>query len=413
MANALVGYASFEGDGDNITGLSVSLVDDNATVTFPEGIPPDGIPKEVIVFTALPLTVVYYILATCGIVFAAVCLIFNIIYRKRKIVRLTSPNLNYLIIVGAVLLYMSVFFWVSPAKEEMEATVLCNFRIWLFSIGNTLCLAVVLSKMWRVHYIFTSPSPKRKPKPPQDWHLLIITLVIVSVDLVILLIPTAIEKSRSRGQLAESQEHRETEDELGVAQIHRYYSCYSDSQLIWLFMSYIYKFLLQIAAIYFAFMSRKIRFKALNDSKEIAAIIYITSLLLVISAFGFWIGLLYLNTSTVVFGLAQFLTASVILGLLFIPKMISLRLDPQGVNIFSGGQRNTTTASINQSSIDILETGHKMQELSSRVKELESELEKHQNGSSSTVTPLYTCNITTPTQTSPDSKLDPGMDPEP
>ena len=35
MANALVGYASFEGDGDNITGLSVSLVDDNATVTFP------------------------------------------------------------------------------------------------------------------------------------------------------------------------------------------------------------------------------------------------------------------------------------------------------------------------------------------------------------------------------------------
>ena len=110
--------------------------------------------------------------------------------------------------------------------------------------------------------------------------------------------------------------------ELGVAQIHRYYSCYSDSQLIWLFMSYIYKFLLQIAAIYFAFMSRKIRFKALNDSKEIAAIIYITSLLLVISAFGFWIGLLYLNTSTVVFGLAQFLTASVILGLLFIPKVL-------------------------------------------------------------------------------------------
>ncbi|CAI8027310.1 hypothetical protein GBAR_LOCUS15626 [Geodia barretti] len=38
MANALVGYASFEGDGDNITGLSVSLVDDNATVTFPDSL---------------------------------------------------------------------------------------------------------------------------------------------------------------------------------------------------------------------------------------------------------------------------------------------------------------------------------------------------------------------------------------
>ena len=108
---------------------------------------------------------------------------------------------------------------------------------------------------------------------------------------------------------------------LGVVQIHEYYSCYSDSQLIWLFMSYIYKVLLQIAAIYFAFMSRKIRVKALNDSKQIAAIIYITSLLLLVSAFGFWIGLVYLNTSAAVFGIAQLLIATVILALLFIPKV--------------------------------------------------------------------------------------------
>ena len=54
------------------------------------------------------------------------CIYFTL---HRRIVRLTSPNLNYLIIVGVVLLYMSVFFWVSPAKEEMEATVLCNVRV--------------------------------------------------------------------------------------------------------------------------------------------------------------------------------------------------------------------------------------------------------------------------------------------
>ena len=95
--------------------------------------------------------------------------------------------------------------------------------------------------------------------------------------------------------------------------------------ILLLFMSYIYKFLLQVAAIYFAFMSRKVKVKALNDSKEIAAIIYITSLLLVISAIGFWIGLIYLNTSTAVFGLAELLTATVILGLLFIPKVCLIR----------------------------------------------------------------------------------------
>ena len=68
-------------------------------------------------------------------------------------------------------------------------------------------------------------------------------------------------------------------------------------------------------------MTRKVKVKALNDSKQIAAIIYITSLLLVISVFGFWIGLLYLNTSAAVFGVAQLLTATVFLGLVFIPKV--------------------------------------------------------------------------------------------
>ena len=35
MGNILVGYASFEDNGDNITGLSVSLVNENASITWP------------------------------------------------------------------------------------------------------------------------------------------------------------------------------------------------------------------------------------------------------------------------------------------------------------------------------------------------------------------------------------------
>jgi gamma-aminobutyric acid type B receptor len=409
LKSQLIAYALFKGEASNATNLQLEFRTELPDSVWPEGQTPDGIPNENIVTTALALTVLYYILASVGIGFALVCLGFNIIFRRRKIVRLTSPNLNYLIIAGAILLYMSVFFWVSPVEEEMKATIICNFRVWLFSIGNTLCLAVVLSKMWRVHYIFTAPSPKRKPKPPQDWHLLIIVSVLVSVDFIILLVPTALESARLHGQLTDSEEHTATEDKLGVRQIHSYYSCYSDSQLIWLFMSYIYKVLLQIAAIYFAFMSRKVKVKVLNDSKQIAAIIYITSLLLVISVFGFWIGLLYLNTSTAIFSAAQLLTATVILGLLFIPKMISLKLDPKGEKIFTSGNNNTTASF----GTDIMDSSQaaKLQELTVRVKELESELERYQfsqgldNGSGS-VTGSYTIKTATPTQTSPDTKLE-------
>ena len=49
-----------------------------------DGIPNDGIPIEEVVTVSISLTVVYVILATAGLVFAVVCLLFNLIYRQKK-----------------------------------------------------------------------------------------------------------------------------------------------------------------------------------------------------------------------------------------------------------------------------------------------------------------------------------------
>jgi len=46
-----------------------------------------------------------------------------------RVVRLTSPNLNYLIIAGALLLYASVVFLVTPTLEEETATIYCNVSV--------------------------------------------------------------------------------------------------------------------------------------------------------------------------------------------------------------------------------------------------------------------------------------------
>lgn len=47
-------------------------------------IPGDGSPIDVLLPVKYPLVVGYYLLATIGICFALVCLLFNIIFRKRK-----------------------------------------------------------------------------------------------------------------------------------------------------------------------------------------------------------------------------------------------------------------------------------------------------------------------------------------
>ena len=55
-------------------------------------------------------------------------------------------------------------------------------------------------------------------------------------------------------------------------------------------------------------------------------------------------------------------------------QMVSLKLDPDGKNVFS----STLTPASNQTSVNVTETESKLQEMTMRVKELESELKGYQ-----------------------------------
>ncbi len=63
--------------------LAASLANFTNT-SFPDGIPPDGTPEQVVHAVDLALTVMYTFFASIGIIFGIVCLIFNCVFRKRK-----------------------------------------------------------------------------------------------------------------------------------------------------------------------------------------------------------------------------------------------------------------------------------------------------------------------------------------
>jgi len=121
--------------------------------TVADGVPYDGAAVEVLHTNHEALMAIYSIAASAGLVYATLCLLFNVIFRKRKwvheslslqwcwfiimllvhtnyrVVKLSSPNLNYLIIAGAALLYISVFLYVFSAQNRHQAvlqTLLCN-----------------------------------------------------------------------------------------------------------------------------------------------------------------------------------------------------------------------------------------------------------------------------------------------
>jgi hypothetical protein len=46
-----------------------------------------------------------------------------------RVVKLSSPNLNYIIIAGVALLYTSVFMYTYTVEEATVQTLLCNVSI--------------------------------------------------------------------------------------------------------------------------------------------------------------------------------------------------------------------------------------------------------------------------------------------
>ena len=70
-----------------------------------------------------------------------------------------------------------------------------------------------------------------------------------------------------------------------------------------------------------AFHTRRVRIKALNDSKEITAIIYFNSIILVLLVVTEFALEHYHDVYAALFGLALLIEASLFLGLLFVPKV--------------------------------------------------------------------------------------------
>ena len=106
----------------------------------------------------------------------------------------------------------------------------------------------------------------------------------------------------------------------GISYNHFVFDCINNSAIVWLSISYAYKGLLQILAMFMAFHTRKVKIKALNDSKEIAAIIYINSITLSLLAFVEFALNDYHEVYASLFGLALLVGATLFLTLLFVPK---------------------------------------------------------------------------------------------
>lgn len=132
---------------------------------------------------------VYIILASCsvlGIVLAISFLIVNIKFRNQRYIKMSSPHLNNLIIIGCILTYMSVIFLgLDSGLSSITAfPYICTARAWLLMAGFSIAFGAMFSKTWRVHSIFT--DLKLNKKVIKDYQLFMVVGILLAIDIAIM-----------------------------------------------------------------------------------------------------------------------------------------------------------------------------------------------------------------------------------
>ncbi|CAI8039800.1 Gamma-aminobutyric acid type B receptor subunit 2 [Geodia barretti] len=295
----------------------------NASFLFPDGVPIDGVPIEEVVTVSMGLTVVYVILAAAGLVFTTTCLVFTIFFRNERLIRLSSPNLNYIIGLGAIVLYINVIILVIPAKDANLAAVICNVNPWLISLGYSLCYGIIIIKMIRVWVIFNRPLGF-KARLFRDYLMTLFVLCLAIIDVVILLLHAVIEATRDNLGVKLTSNRELPEETFGVtAERHKYslYICESKGQVYLYAVLFGYKGILQVLALLLAFRTRNVKVKGLDDSVYIAASVYVTSIVLAVIIVSTYTLRDYVNAYPAVVGMGLLLGTTMILGLVFIPRV--------------------------------------------------------------------------------------------
>ncbi|XP_056410779.1 probable G-protein coupled receptor 156 [Hyla sarda] len=100
-------------------------------------------------------------LLTCGLLLSTFFFIFTIRFRKNRIVKMSSPNLNLVIALGSVFAYISAFMFAAQGPAVSMETVI-QARLSLLYIGLSLVFGPLLGKSWRLYRVFTHRAPHKR-----------------------------------------------------------------------------------------------------------------------------------------------------------------------------------------------------------------------------------------------------------
>ncbi|XP_013421726.1 gamma-aminobutyric acid type B receptor subunit 2 [Lingula anatina] len=300
-------------------------------------VPPDHTPVVVTTsYVNALLAVVITSLAGVGVLVGLSLLGFNVMFREHRHIKLSSPNLNNVIVSGCIVAFCCVPFAALDTRlvpaESMP--IICMLSGWLLSIAFSLAFGAMFAKTWRVYVIFGNKSGR----PLHDKHLLLWVAILVMVDVAVMASWALIDPMKLG---SENDTATENEEERLVV---RHEFCVSELMTYWIGGLFAEKVLLLLLGCFLAFETRKVYVPELNDSKYLGMCIYNTC---VLCGVGAAVGMIMSERPSIAFAFSTIsiiTSAAMTLGLLFVPKINFVRRDPTGE--LGQGESSTFNASL-------------------------------------------------------------------
>ncbi|NWY27016.1 GP156 protein, partial [Pheucticus melanocephalus] len=215
-------------------------------------------------FSAGLLGVVWTFL-TGGVLLALFFFIFTIRFRRNRIVKMSSPNLNIVTLLGSGLTYTSAYLFgiqeqSLPSGDSMEKLI--QVRLCLLCVGTSLVFGPVLGKSWRLYKVFTQRVPDKRVII-KDLQLLAMVAALVLADTVLLLTWVFSDPVQCFRSLSVSLRATEKGMTCSVSRVQSCASLYSD---LWLVLILGFKSILLLYGTYLAGLTDNVSSSPVNQS---------------------------------------------------------------------------------------------------------------------------------------------------
>ncbi|KAK2849767.1 hypothetical protein Q7C36_008550 [Tachysurus vachellii] len=277
------------------------------------------------------LCAVVWTLLSCGILLSFLFLLFTIRYKNNRIVKMSSPNLNILTVLGSVLAYTSGFLYAIEDRSPVQGTgpkAVMQAWVWTLCVGSSLVFGPILGKTWRLYRVFTQRVPDRRVII-RDIRLMGLVALLVLVDVLILSLWSLTDPVKCSRAVSAVVKVVEVDVHYSLSQMD---SCSSHYSVLWVLLLCALKASLLVYGTYLAGLTSSVSLPPVNQSLTIMTAVYLvtasTALAIPVS--------LYLHSwPNLVYGMLSgtiFICTTAINCLIFVPQLTQWRQFEEDLN---------------------------------------------------------------------------------